>query len=267
MPLVYLRRLTGKDRSAKANRHLALFLAFIAGATNAGGFLAVHQYTSHMTGIVSAMADNLALGEVGLLLTGLGALLSFLLGAACTAILVNWGRRREFHSEYALPLLVEAALLLLFGLVGSHLGTRHYLFVPATVTLLCFTMGLQNAIITKISKAVIRTTHITGMVTDVGIELGKLFYWNHKFANPHEHLEEHPLHHPVHADTQKLSILLSLIGLFFLGGVIGAIGFKHLGFISALPLAATLIVLAVLPVWDDLRHRKTAHPPSPTHPA
>jgi len=64
MPVPYLRRLTGKERSQKANRQLALFLAFIAGAVNAGGYLAVRQYTSHMTGIVSAMADNLSLGRI-----------------------------------------------------------------------------------------------------------------------------------------------------------------------------------------------------------
>ena len=44
--------------------------------------------------------------------------------------------------------------------------------------MLCFIMGLQNATVTKISGARIRTTHVTGMVTDVGIELGKLVYWN-----------------------------------------------------------------------------------------
>ncbi len=56
MPLFYLRRLTGSRRTEIANRHLARYLAFIAGATNAGGLLAVGQYTSHMSGIVSAMA-------------------------------------------------------------------------------------------------------------------------------------------------------------------------------------------------------------------
>ena len=61
MPIHYLRRLTGKERTRESNRELALVLAFIAGATNAGGFLAVKQYTSHMSGIVSSMADNLAL--------------------------------------------------------------------------------------------------------------------------------------------------------------------------------------------------------------
>ena len=51
--ILYLRRLTGKERSERSDRHLARFLTFIAGAANAGGFLAVQQYTSHMSGIVS----------------------------------------------------------------------------------------------------------------------------------------------------------------------------------------------------------------------
>ena len=245
MPLHYLRRLTGRERSQEANRHLAFFLAFIAGASNAGGFLAVQQYTSHMSGIVSALADNLALGELGLVLAGFSALVALLAGAALTAILVNWGRRQHLQSEYALPLLLEAALLLTFGLLGDHLESRRWLFVPATVVLLCFTMGLQNAIITKISQAEIRTTHVTGLVTDIGIELGKLFYWNSS---------SHPHHPPVNADPRKLALLSSLVGLFFFGGLLGALGFKHLGFISTLPLAALLVILASMPILDDLRH-------------
>ena len=245
MPLLYLRKLSGKERSQQGNRHLALFLSFIAGAANAGGYLAVRQYTSHMSGIVSAMADKLATGDVLLLLAGVGALLSFLTGAACTAVLVNLGRRRHLHSEYALPLMLEAVLLLIFGFLGSHLQGQRWLFVPATVLLLCFTMGLQNAILTKISHAEIRTTHVTGMVTDIGIELGKLFYWNRAHPSPGEQ--------KVVADRRKLRLLTSLVGLFFLGGLFGALGFKYLGFISTLPLALVLIILAGLPIFDDLR--------------
>lgn len=244
MPLHYLRRLTGKERSQEANRHLAFFLAFIAGATNAGGFLAVQQYTSHMSGIVSAMADSLALGRGALFLAGFSALLAFLAGAALTAVLVNWGRRHLLQGVYALPLLLEAGLLLTFGLLGNHLESRHWLFVPATVNLLCFTMGLQNAIITKISRAEIRTTHVTGLITDIGIELGKLFYWNSSGRSNQPR---------VNADPHKLALLSALVGLFFVGGLVGAVGFKHLGFISTLPLALLLIILAGIPVFDDLR--------------
>ncbi|MGO4329600.1 DUF1275 domain-containing transporter [Cupriavidus sp. M-11] len=243
MPIPYLRSLAGRRRSPQANRQLACYLSFVAGATNAGGFLAVQQYTSHMSGIVSAMADHLALGQVALILEGLGALLSFVAGAATSAILINWARREDLHSEYALPLLLEAVLLLCFGLLGGNLGTHKWILGTATVMLLCFIMGLQNAMITKVSNAEIRTTHITGMVTDIGIELGKLFYWNAAGAG----------RPPVLANRARLRTLATLVALFFIGGVTGALGFKHLGFSATLWLAALLLALAVVPVADDVR--------------
>ncbi len=252
LPFNYARALTGRARTPSANRHLGYALAFIAGAINAGGFLAVQQYTSHMTGIVSSMADSIALGEHGLVLTGVGAVLSFLSGAATCAVLVNHARREQRHSEYALPLLLEAALLLCFGLLGAQLSRIEGLFVPMTVMLLCFIMGLQNAVITKLSKAEIRTTHITGIVTDLGIELGKLLYWN----DPRT-----PELPKVQADMGRLRVLGSLLAAFFIGGIIGALGFKHLGYLSTVPLAVLLVALAIVPAVDDLKallHRRAA---------
>ncbi len=245
MPIEYLRSLTGKERSQRANRHLALVLAFVAGGTDAGGYLAVRHYTSHMSGVVSSMADNLAMGDVSMWLSGFSLLMAFLIGAACTAILVNWGRRRSLRSEYAIPLLVEAALLIFFGCIGRSLDHPKWLLVSMITLLLCFTMGLQNAIITKISHAEIRTTHMTGIVTDIGIELGKLFYWNRYKCGP-DTLK-------VMADRKKLRLLLSLIGLFFFGGLSGALSFRHVGFLFFLPLALLLLVLVGIPTVDDLR--------------
>jgi uncharacterized membrane protein YoaK (UPF0700 family) len=245
MPAHYFRSLTGKNRSTQADRHLGFSLTFVAGATNAGGFLAVKQYTSHMSGVISAIADQTALGDAPLVVAGAGSLISFVLGAASSAMLVNWGRRRRLHSQYALPLLVEALLLLCFGLMGSHLALWDTLFVPATVVLLCFIMGLQNAMITKLSGAEIRTTHMTGIVTDIGIELGKLFYWNSSRLGA-----DAPF---VLANRAKLRIHGAMLTSFLIGGVAGAMGFKHIGYASTVPLAGVLIVLAIVPVLDDLR--------------
>ncbi|CAN7730847.1 YoaK family protein [Paraburkholderia hospita] len=245
MPAHYFRSLTGKNRSTQADRHLGFSLTFVAGATNAGGFLAVKQYTSHMSGVISAIADQTALGDAPLVVAGAGSLISFVLGAAGSAMLVNWGRRRRLHSQYALPLLVEALLLLCFGLMGSHLALWDTLFVPATVVLLCFIMGLQNAMITKLSGAEIRTTHMTGIVTDIGIELGKLFYWNSSRLDA-----DAPF---VLANRAKLRIHGAMLTSFLIGGVAGAMGFKHIGYASTVPLAGVLIVLAIVPVLDDLR--------------
>ncbi len=243
MPIAYVRHLTSRHRTAQSNRHLGFTLCFVAGAINAGGFLAVHQYTSHMTGIASAMADHIALGAYDLVWDGAGGLLSFLAGAATSAMLVNYARRHQMHSEYGLPLLVEALLLLCFGVMGAWLSHIEGLFVPVTVMLLCFIMGLQNAVITKLSHAEIRTTHVTGIVTDIGIELGKMLYWNSARQ------ADQP---PVRADSRRIAVLCGLAGCFFVGGVTGAIGFTHVGYVSTLPLAAILVVLAGVPAFDDL---------------
>jgi len=245
----YVRTLTAQARSARANRHLGFALAGVAGAMNAGGFLAVHRYTSHMTGVVSSAADNLALGAGGLVLDACGAIVSFLLGAASTALLVNYGRRRGLASEFALPLLFEAELLLAFGVLGARLSSVRGLFVPATVMLLCFTMGLQNALVTKLSHAEIRTTHMTGIVTDIGIELGKLLYWNADKGSAN------PARPPVTANRARLAVLCGLLGSFFCGGLAGALGFKRLGYGATVPLALLLCVLAIVPALDDLRAR------------
>ena len=244
MPIHFARRLTGRNRTQQSNRILGVTLAFVAGAINAGGFLAVQQYTSHMTGIVSAMADNLALGQLTTVLVGLGALLSFMLGAACSAIMVNYARRHNMHSEFAMPLLLEALLLLIFGLMGARLMGVEGLFVPVTVMLLCFMMGLQNAVISKLSNAEIRTTHVTGLVTDIGIELGKLLYWNRHPT---------PAGPTVLANRQRLRILILLVAAFFVGGVMGALGFQSLGYSSTVPLALLLVLMAGMPAVDDLR--------------
>ena len=243
MPLLFLRNLTATQRTRRANRQLGCLLAFVAGAVNAGGFLAVQRYTSHMTGIISAMADDLILGQLGLVTAGLAFLCAFVAGAATTAVLVNWARRQRLQGQFALPMVVEAALLLAFGLLGANLNVIIEVFVPTTVLLLCFIMGLQNAIITKISRAEIRTTHMTGVVTDLGIELGRLAYWNHGRGRGE----------PVIADRDRLSILAAILALFLAGGIAGAWLFKAIGYAAVLPIAGLLLAIAALPLAEDLR--------------
>ncbi len=258
MPLDHLQRLTSRHRTRSSNRQLGALLAFVAGAVNAGGFLAVQRYTSHMTGIISGIADDLAIGELRLALSALATLLSFVVGAACTTLLINWARRRQLQGKYALPLLVEALLLLGFGLVGAHLRGLPQLLVPTAVLLLCFIMGLQNAMVTKISQAEIRTTHMTGVVTDIGIELGRLLYWNRS--------RERNAVHRVQANRDRLGIHLLILSLFFVGGLAGALAFKHLGFSATLPFAFALILVASPPLWQDLRAARR-HRTAPASPA
>jgi uncharacterized membrane protein YoaK (UPF0700 family) len=238
-----LRHLTNQHRAPSTDRLLGGLLAFNAGAVNAGGFLLVGMYTSHMTGFASMVADNLVLGNMALVLGAIGALLAFVSGAATTALLVNWARQRHLRSEYAMPLLLEAVLLLLFGLIGATLNQQTPFAVPLTVLILAYTMGLQNALVTKMSSAQIRTTHMTGVITDLGIELGKMLYWNGSGQQTSS----------VRANRLKLRLYGTLLGMFVLGGLVGALGFKYVGFIWVLPLAFLLLAASMPPLLADVR--------------
>jgi uncharacterized membrane protein YoaK (UPF0700 family) len=244
MSISYLRELIARDRNQRANRHLGGILAFVAGAVNVCSFIALEQYTSHISGVVSSIAAGAALGDVQMLLSGLFILLSFTFGASSTALLISWGRRKHLHSQYAVPLLFEAVMLAGFCLLGYFEIRHHLLFVPLSIAGLCFVMGMQNALITKLSNAEIRTTHLTGMVTDIGIELGKLVY-----RSVSRRLDGPPL---IIASQPKLRILSTLVLLFFFGGVSGAVGFQYAGYAAVLPLSCLLGLLAMVPISDDL---------------
>jgi uncharacterized membrane protein YoaK (UPF0700 family) len=115
----------------------------------------------------------------------------------------------------------------------------------ASLAVMGFSMGLQNAVITKISDAEIRRTHVTGTITDIGIELGRLLYWNRT-----------PRGTEVRADGRKLVLLTMLVVLFFGGGTLSAVMFQRLGFSLMLPLAVLLAVPTILPIAADFNGRQ-----------
>src|SRR5262249_48525411 len=97
----------------------------------------------------------------------------FVIGATFSGLLSEAGRRRGIHSIYATVLGVEAIVLATFLLLAVS-GSKHFLILAGMPA---FAMGLQNATITQIAGAVVRTTHVTGVLTDLGIESVQFLFW------------------------------------------------------------------------------------------
>lgn len=227
-PLIHARRMAGARRTRIADRRLATLLATVAGAANAGGAIALGEYASHMTGYLSQTADGIALGRAGLAAQALAAIASFIAGAATSALLINWARLRRPRAVYATPIALQGLLLLClaaFDLFGASAD-------GAELALLCFVMGLQNATITKISGAVIRTTHATGMVTDLGIELGRAV--SRRLLGPGASPP----------DWGKARLFARILGAFLLGGIAGALGYGAAGVAFSAPLGLALIAVS-----------------------
>ncbi len=222
----------GETRGSDADRKLAWSLAAIAGALNATGFYAVGLYSSHMTGNTSAIADHLALGDLAGAGLYLGIVALFIAGAAVSALLINAGQRRRLSGIYAFSVLVEA--LLLTGLGCAQLWLPEMQRTPLLVFGLSFVMGLQNAVVTRISGARIRTTHVTGMITDIGIELGNLA--DIAFRRGSDRAQ-------AALNREKLGLHAVTVLSFLAGGTVGVFIYRAWGTVL---IFGTAIVLAAL---------------------
>ena len=236
-----------RQRTKRLNRQLAWSLAFVAGAVNAGGFMAVKTYTSHVSGAISRAADELAIGNRTLALGAISTVGCFAAGAFFTSMLISFGRRHRFRSHYALSLTLEAGLMVALGVMGQELHQMRRFALPLTVVLMAFIMGMHNSVVTTISSAEVRTTHMTGIATDIGLELGRLLYFN---RDRNRRMKE------VRANRDRLKLHTLILAAFFGGGLAGAVGFQHLGFRIVFGLAAFLVFLGLQPILYDLRVRR-----------
>jgi uncharacterized membrane protein YoaK (UPF0700 family) len=162
----------GADRTDLENRLLAGYLALVAGFVNSAGFICVGSFTSHATGNVGRLADDLALGMFESALFAGFMVIAFFLGAFTVSMFLESEILPHRHHAYGVLLLGEAALL--------ALPIRFFpSFLPrpddVQATVLCFAMGMQNSFVTRLSGAVVRTTHLTGVLTDIGIEAARWF--------------------------------------------------------------------------------------------
>ncbi len=239
----------GKARSLQADRRLACSLASVAGALNTAGFYAVGLYSSNMSGNVSGLADRLGLGDLAEAGVYVALVTVFVSGATTSTLLMNAGRRRGVAEIYALSILAEALLLTALGCADLLFpGVRRgFLLVLG----LSFLMGLQNAVVTRISNARIRTTHVTGMVTDIGIELGNLLDRRYGSASEEDRT----------VNAENLRLHCQTVASFLLGGVLGVIAFRAVSAALLFGIAIFLLALALREILVG-RERRAARSPS-----
>jgi uncharacterized membrane protein YoaK (UPF0700 family) len=245
-----------QNRALFERATLAFILPAVAGAINASGFFAVGTYTSHMTGAVARVGDELAFGHLWLAVRSAFFVGSFLFGAMVCTFLVLHGKRVG-GPPYWRPLLLECAILLIFATVNVGSEHRHYINSFTMTGLLCFAMGLQNALVTKLSGARLRTTHMTGITTDIGIETARTIdTWREGtrgmgFTASLWHLKWFWQDH----DLRRLRLHIAVLGSFLLGATVGPLCYLLIGHIAMLVPCAMLALLAAFDGWVGL----TAH--------
>lgn len=153
-------------------------LAFAAGATNAGGFFACQRFISHVTGTVTRIGMDVE--SMVLTLDYAMVLGSFMLGAAASVLFLQQRARRGKEQRPWLPLFLVAGILLSVAVLGQrgHFGpfgeTVETFRDFVLLWVLSFAMGLQNAVVSTATGLAVRTTHMTGLSTDLAVTLAAL---------------------------------------------------------------------------------------------
>lgn len=223
----------GTSRTTRINLHLACSLAGIAGALNAAAFYSVGFFSANMTGNVSTLSDHVATGQWRSGLFYLCIIALFIFGSSVSTLLINAGSRRAMTGVYAYSILLEALLLTVLGMID--LWVQAVWRTPTVVLGLAFLMGLQNATVTRISDARVRTTHVSGMATDIGIEIGMAF----------DMLRGHATQDATAGNFSRLYLHSATIASFLAGGIVGVLIYQRLGGYLMIMAAFALLALAL----------------------
>jgi len=208
----------GPSRSHRNNEILAAYLAVTAGFVNAVGFTLLGAFTSHVTGNFGRVGDDLARNDVPAAWFAVALVAAFVVGSFTTTMILNTPRRRVAYG-YGIALAIEATLLFAFVFAPSHETIPNAREVDLQASLLCVAMGMQNSLVTRLSGAVVRTTHLTGVLTDLGIEAAHWWRWLFRGAKP-------GIERP---GTERSLLLATIVAGFAVGTVLGAVGALHWG--------------------------------------
>ncbi|RTY80119.1 DUF1275 domain-containing protein [Flavobacterium sp. GSP27] len=225
----------GKNRTFIHNLRLATLLSFVAGIVNVTGVLSVHTLTTNVTGHFAYFAEEIMKQNYIAAITFFVFTIFFLLGAFTSNFLAELISKKHPDLSHVIPISLEMIVLIGIGIFGlaSELSSIEGKWIAFSML---FAMGIQNSLVTKISQSTVRTTHLTGLFTDLGIELSQLFF----YKKPEENKKL----------KTSIYLRLSIIIFFFMGCILGGFLYNLLE-MKTLFVAATFLLFALL--YDYIR--------------
>jgi len=220
-------------RTFSDNAKLGALTSFSAGMVNVISVIVLFAFTGNITGHFAILAQEIAKGNwhqaaVTLLWISLFFFGNFI---ASLSIIHAKKKTRRFFA-HAAPVLLEIVCLIATGVYLSHYYSDSLLETEILVGIMLFAMGLQNGLTASISNFAVKTTHLTGLTTDLGILLSMLT--KKEFRNDN-------------VLVQRVQLLFLIMIAYILGGVLA--GLLHY-FIQYNVFHVVAVVLGVVVLYD-----------------
>jgi uncharacterized membrane protein YoaK (UPF0700 family) len=199
------------ERTLHENLLLASSTAVVSGITNVVGMVAFLAFTSNITGHVANLARHIVEQNFNEIIVFLIWLFMFFAGAFLASFIVRSLEEKSYYRAHSIPVIIEIVILLFVAIYGHNFYQETQTEREIVIAAILFSMGLQNSLVSIISGGLIKSAHLTGLFTDLG---GDMSDWIH------------PKVEKTTVIRNKIYIRLTVLGFYFLGGVIGGFLFN-----------------------------------------
>lgn len=227
----------GKSRDLKHNIGIASLLSFVAGIVNVVGFLAVQKLTTNVTGHFAFMVEEAFKFNFNQSLFYFIYIFSFFFGAFFSNFIIEITEKVTDKYIFIIPVLTEVLILTTIAVLNFKFITQNPNLIACSML---FAMGLQNSLVTTISNSVVRTTHLTGLFTDLGIEISQLFF----FKTEEQRIKL----------FSSIKLRLTIITTFFIGGIIGGVFFSSYK-MKTLLIASIMLIIGLIIDYINVKIR------------
>lgn len=233
------------SRTLGENIRLGTLTAFTAGTINIASLLIFLSFTSNVTGHYAILAAEISQGNwTQVAVVASWIFLFFFGGFVANLSVINLNRKSKYFA-HALPIILEIMCLLAVGIYGQFYYQKSLAETEALVALMLFATGLQNGLTASISNFSVKTTHLTGTTTDLGI-LASMFTQKKFRKNPEL--------------TGRAKLLTSIMIAYVLGAVFSGLTYYHLEFRVFYIISLCLVVVIGYDFYKiNLRHFNTQY--------
>jgi uncharacterized membrane protein YoaK (UPF0700 family) len=223
------------SRGLSENIRLGALTAVVAGMVNVASLLVFFAFTSNVTGHYAILASEIAKGNLYQVAVVFAWIFTFFMGSFTSNwIVINLNKWNTYVS-HAIPIVLEIVCLLAVAVYGQYFYAETLTETELLLALMLFAMGLQNGLTASISNFAVKTTHLTGATTDLGI-LFSMF-------TKQEYRENEEL-------VAKAKLLLAIAGAYLFGAVAGGFAVIHLQFKTFYLVSAMLVVVIMYDFYE-----------------
>lgn len=233
------------SRTLGDNIRLGTLTAFTAGTINIASLLIFLSFTSNVTGHYAIFAAEISQGNWTQVAVVAGWIFLFFFGGFVANLsVINFNKKSKYFA-HALPIVLEILCLLVVGIYGQFYYKKTLGETEALVALMLFATGLQNGLTASISNFSVKTTHLTGTTTDLGI-LASMFTQKKFRKNPEL--------------MGKAKLLLSIMTAYVLGAIFSGLTYYSLEFRVFYVISVCLLVVIGYDFYKiNVRHFQTEY--------